>query len=57
VVLEEWSGNDWIVGSGLAAGERVIVDGALKVRPGSPVQVVEPAPAGGAAAAGTGAGS
>ena len=59
VVLEEWSGNDWIVGSGLAAGERVIVDGALKVRPGAAVQVVEPstAPAGGAPAGEAGAGS
>lgn len=57
VVLEEWSGNDWIVGSGVTAGERVIVDGALKVRPGAPVQVVEPAPAGGAPATGAGAGS
>ncbi len=45
VVLEEWSGNNWIVGSGLAAGERVIVDGALKVRPGAAVEVVEPAAA------------
>lgn len=57
VVLEEWSGNDWIVGSGLVAGDRVIVDGALKVRPGAAVQVVEPPPAGGVPAAAAGAGS
>ncbi len=57
VVLEEWSGNDWIVGSGLAAGDRVIVDGALKVRPGAAVQVVEPTPAGGAPAGQAGAGA
>lgn len=57
VTLEEWSGNNWIVGSGLAAGDRVIVDGALKVRPGAAVQVVEPPPAGGAPAAEAGAGS
>lgn len=56
VVLEQWSGSDWIVGSGLAAGERVIVDGALKVRPGAAVKVVEPAPQGGSPAPGTGAG-
>ena len=43
VVLEQWSGSDWIVGSGLATGERVIVDGALKVGPGAVVQVVESA--------------
>lgn len=57
VELESWSGNNWIVGSGLAAGERVIVDGALKVQPGAAVQVVEPTPAGGAPAAESGAGS
>ncbi len=60
VVLEEWSGSDWIVASGLAAGERVIVDGALKVGPGAVVQVVEPAPAapgGGAPGGEAGAGS
>ena len=49
VELDAWSGSDWIVSSGLAAGERVIVDGALKVRPGAVVQVVEPVPAAGAA--------
>lgn len=48
VVLEEWSGSDWIVGSGLSAGERVVVDGALKVRPGGAVNVVDPAAEAGA---------
>ncbi|MEO8277911.1 MAG: efflux RND transporter periplasmic adaptor subunit [Thermoanaerobaculia bacterium] len=58
VVLEEWSGSDWIVASGLAAGERVIVDGALKVGPGATVQVVDAAaPAAGAGGAEAGAGS
>lgn len=36
-----WSGDEWIITSGLNAGERVIVDGVLKVRPGAPVRVVE----------------
>jgi len=30
-------GNDWVVSSGLKAGERVIVDGFQKVKPGAPV--------------------
>ena len=34
-------GSDWVVTSGLAAGERVIVEGLQKVRPGAPVQVQE----------------
>jgi membrane fusion protein (multidrug efflux system) len=45
VAVGDWLGADWIVESGLAAGERVIVDGTLRVQPGAPVEVVEPAPA------------
>lgn len=36
-----WSGGEWIIDSGLAPGERVVVDGVVKVQPG--VTVV-PAP-------------
>ena len=42
-------GSRWLVTSGLAAGDRVIVDGLLSVRPGMPVTAVEAAlPAAGA---------
>ena len=34
----EWSGDTWIITSGLKAGERVIVDGVMKLGPGAPVQ-------------------
>ncbi len=34
-------GNDWLVDDGLRAGERVIVDGLQKVRPGAEVKPVE----------------
>ncbi|HVF61601.1 MAG TPA: efflux RND transporter periplasmic adaptor subunit [Thermoanaerobaculia bacterium] len=43
ITVGDWLGRDWIVESGLAAGDRVIVDGALKVAPGAPVQVVDAA--------------
>ncbi|MBI4772812.1 MAG: efflux RND transporter periplasmic adaptor subunit [Deltaproteobacteria bacterium] len=33
-------GNEWLVTSGLAAGDRVIVEGAQKVRPGASVTAV-----------------
>ncbi|MEZ5584785.1 MAG: efflux RND transporter periplasmic adaptor subunit [Candidatus Competibacteraceae bacterium] len=33
-------GDQWIINSGLSGGEQVVVDGAVKVRPGSPVKVV-----------------
>jgi membrane fusion protein (multidrug efflux system) len=35
--------------SGLAAGDRVVVDGVLRVVPGQPVKIVEPGAAGAAA--------
>jgi len=34
----EWSGDAWIITSGLKAGERVIVDGVMKLGPGAPVK-------------------
>jgi membrane fusion protein, multidrug efflux system len=45
----EWVGTDWTILSGLNAGDRVIVDNLLKIRPGAPVTVAS-APAGAAAA-------
>jgi membrane fusion protein, multidrug efflux system len=39
-------GNDWVVDSGLAAGDRVVVEGIGKVRPGAPVKPVAPAAGG-----------
>ncbi len=46
LVVGEWSGEDWIIEKGLAAGERVIVDGVQRVQPGV---VVAPVDAGAAA--------
>ncbi|HEX2649472.1 MAG TPA: efflux RND transporter periplasmic adaptor subunit [Burkholderiales bacterium] len=42
VQVAEWTGEDWIVTSGLKAGEQVIVDGVMKLAPGAPVQVGQP---------------
>ncbi|VXB15524.1 HlyD family secretion protein [Burkholderia sp. 8Y] len=45
VEVGEWHGDDWFVTSGLKAGERVIVDGAVRVGADSQVRVVSaPAP-------------
>jgi membrane fusion protein (multidrug efflux system) len=38
VTLGQKVGSNWIVTSGLAAGEQLITEGIIKVRPGSPVQ-------------------
>ncbi len=48
------SGNSVSVASGLASGDRIVVDGILKVQPGAVVQTEPPPrPAGGAVAQGT----
>ena len=46
--------KDWVVTGGLKAGERVIIDNLIKLRPGAPVAPHAPgeaAPAGQAASA------
>jgi membrane fusion protein (multidrug efflux system) len=35
-----WSGGSWLIEEGLAAGDRVVVDGVQKVRPGAAVRAV-----------------
>jgi membrane fusion protein (multidrug efflux system) len=42
IQVGDFYGEQWIVTSGLSGGEQVIVDGAIKVRPGSPVKIVAP---------------
>lgn len=44
-----WRGGDWIVTGGLAAGDRVVVDNIIKIRPGAPLAPQAPgaAPASG----------
>jgi membrane fusion protein (multidrug efflux system) len=39
LVTERAISNEWLVVSGLAAGDRVIVEGLQKIRPGMPVKV------------------
>ncbi|MCC6409889.1 MAG: efflux RND transporter periplasmic adaptor subunit [Planctomycetes bacterium] len=43
VTVARWQANEWLVQSGLASGERVIVDGLMKIRPGGKVKPVEKA--------------
>lgn len=39
----EWTGEGWIINAGLKAGDRVIVDGVMKIGPGAPVMVADAA--------------
>lgn len=41
VVTGNWIGKDWVILSGLAAGDKVIIDNLIKIRPGA---VVAPKP-------------
>jgi membrane fusion protein, multidrug efflux system len=36
-----WSGEAWIIASGLKGGERVITDGVMRIGPGAPVKIAE----------------
>lgn len=47
VQVGPWQGKDWVIRAGLAAGDQVIVDNLIKLRPGAPVQPAPPAGAGG----------
>jgi membrane fusion protein, multidrug efflux system len=44
VVLGEWVGDNWIVTDGLKPGDKVIVDGLMRIGPGAPVRIAEPKP-------------
>jgi membrane fusion protein, multidrug efflux system len=44
VVLGELQGSFWMIREGLTPGDRVIVDGIQKVRPGSPVRIAAATP-------------
>ncbi|HEX7043465.1 MAG TPA: efflux RND transporter periplasmic adaptor subunit [Burkholderiales bacterium] len=43
VQVGDWYEDQWLVTGGLAPGERVIVDGVMKIGPGAPVQVADAA--------------
>lgn len=46
VEVGDWHGDDWFVSDGLKPGERIVVDGALRVSAGVPLKIVQgPSPA------------
>jgi membrane fusion protein (multidrug efflux system) len=40
----DWLGDNWMVQTGLSDGDKVVVDGVLKVAPGVPLKATEAAP-------------
>src|SRR5439155_21808345 len=57
VSASSWTGGDWLIDQGLAAGDRVIVDGVQKIGPGLKVHPVPAADSTTAAAGGASAGA
>jgi membrane fusion protein (multidrug efflux system) len=55
VHVGEWTGDAWVIDSGVAAGDKVIVDGVMRIGPGAPVRIAAPAGAGKPAAPPAGA--
>jgi membrane fusion protein (multidrug efflux system) len=53
VALGDWHGEDIFVTAGLQAGDRIAVDGIIKLAAGVPVKIAEPAPANPAKPAGS----
>jgi membrane fusion protein (multidrug efflux system) len=49
VEVGEWNGDDWFINQGLKAGERIVVDGAIRVVADTPLKITQ-APAQKAAA-------
>jgi membrane fusion protein (multidrug efflux system) len=56
VDVGDWYGDDWFVNQGLRSGERVVVDGAVRISPGATLKVVEKPTAGLVSAGASGAG-
>jgi membrane fusion protein (multidrug efflux system) len=44
VKVGQWYGDEWFIDEGLQEGETVVVDGALRLRAGAAVKIVEPKP-------------
>lgn len=42
ITVGDWQGDEWFITAGLKDGETVVVDGALKLRAGVEVEIVEP---------------
>jgi membrane fusion protein, multidrug efflux system len=57
VVVGEWKGEDWLISEGLDSGEKVVVDGGIRLTQGAAVKASPFVPATTAASAKAGAGA
>lgn len=42
VTVGDWHEDNWIITAGVNSGDKVIVDGVMKIGPGAPVRIAEP---------------
>ncbi|TKB34116.1 MAG: efflux RND transporter periplasmic adaptor subunit [Nitrospira sp.] len=40
VAASDWKGDQWLIDSGLSQGDRVVVNGLMKIGPGAPVKAI-----------------
>jgi len=50
VTASDWKGDQWLIDGGLKTGDRVVVNGLMKVGPGAPVKAIPWSPTGPTAA-------
>jgi membrane fusion protein (multidrug efflux system) len=50
VAAADWKGDQWLIDGGLKTGDRVVVNGLMKIGPGAPVKAIPWSPTGAAAA-------
>ena len=50
VTASDWKGDQWLIDGGLKTGDRVVVNGLMKIGPGAPVKAVPWSPTGATAA-------
>jgi membrane fusion protein (multidrug efflux system) len=50
VTASDWKGDQWLIDGGLKTGDRVVVNGLMKVGPGAPVKAIPWSPTGQTAA-------
>jgi membrane fusion protein, multidrug efflux system len=42
IEVGDWAGDDWIVNKGVQPGDKVIVEGLMRLGPGAPVRIADP---------------
>jgi membrane fusion protein (multidrug efflux system) len=44
IEVGDWAGDSWVINNGIKPGDRVIVEGLMRLAPGAPVRIAEAKP-------------